>query len=201
MSTSKKQIHDLATLSMLVALMAILTFVPMVGFIQIPPLISITIMHIPVIIGAVLLGPKYGGILGGVFGLMSMLKATFFGAGIADFIFSPFLSGNPVSSIIMCFIPRILLGVIAGGLFLLIKKKLPNELLSIGISAAIATLFHSLSVLTLMFLLFKGDVFDSLKAVFATAFGLNGILELVVAVILSTAVCKVVFAAMRKKRV
>lgn len=40
----------LAQLAMLIAIQAILTFTPL-GFIMIPP-ISITIMHIPVIIGA-----------------------------------------------------------------------------------------------------------------------------------------------------
>ena len=100
----------LAQLAMLIAIQAILTFTPL-GFIMIPP-ISITIMHIPVIIGAVTMGPLFGGILGASFGVMSMLKATFAAASPADIIFSPFISGTPVQSLILCVVPRILLGVI-----------------------------------------------------------------------------------------
>ena len=73
--TSLARTMRLAQLAMLIAIQAILTFTPL-GFIMIPP-ISITIMHIPVIIGAVTMGPLFGGILGASFGVMSMLKATF----------------------------------------------------------------------------------------------------------------------------
>ena len=82
----------LAQLAMLIAIQAILTFTPL-GFIMIPP-ISITIMHIPVIIGAVTMGPLFGGILGASFGVMSMLKATFAAASPADIIFSPLYQWN-----------------------------------------------------------------------------------------------------------
>ena len=122
----------LAQLAMLIAIQAILTFTPL-GFIMIPP-ISITIMHIPVIIGAVTMGPLFGGILGASFGVMSMLKATFAAASPADIIFSPFISGTPVQSLILCVVPRILLGVIAAWLFIGLKKLIKNETASIGLS-------------------------------------------------------------------
>lgn len=189
--------RKLTILAILTALMAVLTFTP-IGFLQIPPMVSITFMHVPVIIGAVLLGPTAGGILGFLFGLMSMLKATFMGTGIGDFIFSPFMSGQPIGSIIMCFLPRILMGVIAGWLYLLLQRKLKFEVLSIGIAAGVTSLFHSVSVLGLMWLLF-GQL-GSLRAVFAAAFGINGLLEMVVAVILSTAICKALFVVMKRTR-
>ena len=141
---------------------------------MIPP-ISITIMHIPVIIGAVTMGPLFGGILGASFGVMSMLKATFAAASPADIIFSPFISGTPVQSLILCVVPRILLGVIAAWLFIGLKKLIKNETASIGLSAGIATLCHSAMVLGLMWFLF-----DSLplKEVFATMMSLNCLLEI-----------------------
>ena len=64
----------LTQLSLLIALLAVLGFTPL-GFIMIPP-VSITLMHIPVIIGAILLGPLDGAILGGVFGCISLFKAV-----------------------------------------------------------------------------------------------------------------------------
>ncbi len=195
MSNSTAKIQKMVLLAMLIALQAILAFTP-IGFIMIPPMISITLMHIPVIIGAVILGPTCGSILGFSFGLMSMIKATT-SASYGDLIFSPFVSPNPVASIIMCFVPRILLGVIAGFLFILLRKKWGKDILAIGISAAVASLFHTISVLTLMWCLF--DALE-LKAVFTIAFGLNGILELVVGIILSVAISKPLLKYLEKRR-
>ena len=195
MSNSTAKIQKMVLLAMLIALQAILAFTP-IGFIMIPPMISITLMHTPVIIGAVILGPMCGGILGFSFGLMSMIKATT-SASYGDLIFSPFVSPNPIASIIMCFVPRILLGVIAGFLFILLRKKWKKDIPAIGISAAVASLFHTISVLTLMWCLF--DALE-LKAVFTVAFGLNGILELVVGVILSVAISKPLLKYLEKRR-
>ena len=50
--------RTLAQLAILIALLAVLTFTP-IGFIMVPP-VSITLMHIPVIVGAMLMGPKQG---------------------------------------------------------------------------------------------------------------------------------------------
>ncbi len=63
MSKNSLKTVQLTQLTLLIALLAVLTFTP-IGFIQIPP-VAITILHIPVIVGAVVMGPKYGGILGG----------------------------------------------------------------------------------------------------------------------------------------
>ena len=57
----------LTQLALLTAIEVILTFTPL-GFIMIPP-VSITVLHIPVIVGAILTGKKGGAVLGGVFGI------------------------------------------------------------------------------------------------------------------------------------
>lgn len=183
-NTNQKTLR-LAQLAILIALEAVLTFTPL-GFIMVPP-ISITLMHIPVIVGAVLMGPVDGGILGLSFGIFSMIKASTAAASPADMAFSPFLSGEPVSSIVMCIIPRILLGVIAGGLYLLLSKKIKNGVLSMGISAVVATFCHSMMVLVLLSVLFQSL---PLKAVLASLIGVNCLLEMLAAAVVAVAVCK-----------
>ena len=183
-NTNQKTLR-LAQLAILIALEAVLTFTPL-GFILVPP-ISITLMHIPVIVGAVLMGPVDGGILGLSFGVFSMVKASTAAASPADMAFSPFLSGEPVSSIVMCIIPRILLGVIAGGLYLLLSKKIKNGVLSMGISAVAATFCHSMMVLVLLSVLFQSL---PLKAVLAALVGVNCLLEMLAAAVVAVAVCK-----------
>ena len=72
-NTRRPDTLRMVQLAILIALEAIMAFTPL-GFIMIPP-ISATLMHIPVIIGAILLGPLRGGILGGCFGLFSVIRA------------------------------------------------------------------------------------------------------------------------------
>ncbi len=79
--------------------------------------ISITLVYIPVILGAFLLGPVEGMALGAVFGMTSIWKATFTATFYADQIFSPWLSGQPFASLFLSIGTRMMLGLIAGLLF------------------------------------------------------------------------------------
>jgi len=192
MSKSSGKTRELVQLSLLIALEAVMTFTNL-GFIMVPP-ISITTLHIPVIIGAILLGPTKGGILGGAFGVFSMIKATFFAASPADMLFSPFLSGAPVQSLVMCVVPRILLGVFAALLFRLLKK-ITKETLAIGIAAILSTVLHSVMVLGSMWLFFNAM---PLRDVFVTVASLNCIAETIAAGVIGVAVCKPLLSFLRR---
>ena len=85
------------------------------GFIVIPP-ISVTTVHILVLIAAMLLGTADGVVVSVIFALTSIWQATVSSAQYSDIIFSPLRSGMPVSSLLLnC--SRLLLGVTAGILF------------------------------------------------------------------------------------
>lgn len=180
-------------LTFLLAIMVVLTFTPL-GFIMLPTG-SITIMHIPVIIGAITMGPLYGGILGGCFGLLSMLKATVAAASPVDLLFTPAASGNPLASIVMTVVPRILLGVLAGYLFLLLKRWDKRNIWSVAVSAAVASIAHTVMVLGCMSVFFGGI---TILEVFLTLVTLNGSLELLAAVVITTAVCKPLLSYLHK---
>ena len=159
-------------------------------------MVSITIMHIPVIVGGIVMGPMYGGILGLVFGLLSMYKATTAATSVVDQAFSPFLSGAPVQSIIMCIVPRVLLGVVAALLFRALEKRIKSKGLAIAISAAVASVMHTVLVLGCLWALF-----DSLplKSVFLTLVTVNGFSEIAVAVIVAVGVCRPLLRLTSKK--
>ena len=194
MADATKRTKRLTQLSLLIALLAVLAITPL-GLIMIPP-VAITTMHIPVIIGAILLGPLDGGILGGAFGMMAMLKATFSAASPVDIMFSPFISGKPVQSLIMCMVPRILLGVIAGYLYLWMKKTGKGGAVSIGICAGVSALSHSLLVLGCLWLFFSAM---PLREVFLTIVTLNGLLELAAAILATAAICRPVQLYLRRQ--
>lgn len=193
MSRTTGKTRKLVQLSLLIALEAVMAFTPL-GFIMIPP-ISITILHIPVIIGAILMGPTYGGILGGAFGVLAMIKATFFAASPADLLFSPFLSGAPVQSLVMCIVPRILLGVFAALLYRLLGRLFGKDVPALAVSCILATLLHSLMVLGSMWLFFSAM---PLRDVFITIASLNCIVEMLAAGVVGTAVCKPLMAYLRR---
>jgi len=193
MSRTTGKTRKLTQLSLLIALEAVMAFTPL-GFIMIPP-ISITIMHIPVIIGAILLGPTCGGILGGAFGLLSMIKATFFAASPADMLFSPFLSGAPVRSLVMCVVPRILLGVFAALLYRLFHRLMKKEIPALAVSCVLAAFLHTLLVLGSMWLFFNAM---PLRDVFISIASLNCVVEMIAAGVVGTAVCKPVMSYLRR---
>lgn len=192
--TRKPDVLRLTQLGILLALEAVLAFTPL-GFITIPP-ISITLLHIPVIVGGILLGPLDGAVLGGAFGIFSMIRASMTG-NPGDILFNPAASGNPVASIVMSVLPRILIGLIAAWIYLLMKKLTKGkDLAAIPVAAAVATILHTVMVLGLMELLF--DAFP-LEQFFSTVILLNGLVEVCTAIVIATAVCKPLMHILRKK--
>ncbi|MDD3142530.1 MAG: ECF transporter S component, partial [Lachnospiraceae bacterium] len=91
------------------AIIVILAFTPFLGYIPLG-FTRATIIHIPVIIGSLMLGPKKGAVLGGVFGMTSLINNTI-NPTVTSFVFSPFYSLGDIhgglGSIIICLVPRI----------------------------------------------------------------------------------------------
>ena len=189
---SLEKSRALTKLSMLFALQVLMCFTP-IGFIQIPP-VSITLMHVPVLVGAILLGFKPAMFLGASFGVLSIIRATFAAAGPIDMMFNPFISGSPLASLAMAILPRILLGVVAALLFVWLKHHMTTGK-AIIFSAGIASFVHSLLVLSMLSLLFSAFPFMD---VFAVIIGFNGLLELVTGVVLCLGICKGVLKAQGK---
>lgn len=108
------------------------------------PIFSLTIMHIPVIIGALLEGPIVGISVGLIFGLFSMYQ-NITAPGLTSFIF-----WNPIVALI----PRILIGIVAYYSFKLLKNKIKSIGLSAGIAAILGTLTNTIGVLGLTYILY-----------------------------------------------
>ncbi|MDL2219393.1 ECF transporter S component [Ruminococcaceae bacterium OttesenSCG-928-O06] len=174
----------LVQFSLLLALQIILGVTPL-GLIMVPP-VAITLLHIPVIICGITMGPLFGGLLGASFGLISLTKAITSAVSPIDLLFNPLVSGNAVASVIMCLVPRILLGVFAALLFKLMKRLVKRNLLSIGIAAALATALHTIMVLGCLFLFFSAI---PLMTVFGSVITLNGGLEITAAILVAAPVC------------
>lgn len=108
------------------------------------PIFSLTIMHIPVIIGALLEGPVVGISVGLIFGLFSMYQ-NITAPGLTSFIF-----WNPIVALI----PRMLIGIVAYYSFKLFKSKIKNTVVCAGIAAVLGTLTNTIGVLGLTYILY-----------------------------------------------
>jgi uncharacterized membrane protein len=123
--------YELVLTALFTAIIVIMAFTPL-GYIPLV-VINATIIHIPVILGALFLGPKKGAFLGFVFGFTSFINNTFRAATASAFVFSPVLAYNVVGvsgifkSLYICFVPRILVGVIPYFVFILIRKIVKGE--------------------------------------------------------------------------
>ncbi len=107
----KNDIQTLTLLSVFSAIILLMTFVPSIGYITFGPL-SMTLIHIPVLIGVFLLPKRYSWILGLVFGVGSLVKAAVQPVGLLDPAFV-----NPLVSVL----PRIAFVIAAAWLFELFK--------------------------------------------------------------------------------
>lgn len=189
----------LTQISLLTAVEVILAFTPL-GFIMIPP-VALTLLHIPVVVAAIILGPVGGGILGGVFGICSMIKATTAATSPVDMAFSPFLAsgvgGNAFSAIVMAFVIRVLFGILTAVFYKLLSKVIKKDRLAIGIAGVLGSLSHTVMVLSFLAVFYTG-LGVGFMAILETVASLNGILEMVSAGIVAAAVCKPVIKYMNK---
>lgn len=195
MNRKLSQTQKLTLAAFFVAIEIVLTTTQL-GYLPLGP-ISITTMHLPVIIAGIVLGPLYGSGIGAVFGLTSVLNATF-RPGLTSFCFSPFISVGNVhgnfASLLIAFLPRIFLGWFSGTLYTLLRKKVQKPWLCAMISGGVNTLIHTLLVMG-MIVIFFGQAYSEavnipVGSIIAIVIGSNGIWEIMLAVIVCGALAK-----------
>lgn len=181
------------------AIVVVLAFTP-IGFIQLG-VSKATIIHVPVIIGSILLGPKMGAGLGALFGATSLVSNTA-APVLSSFVFSPFIpvpgtaSGSPLA-LVICFVPRILVGVLPWYVFRFLARYRFNKSRCLVLAGVAGSAVNTLLVMHLIYFLFKdayagvkGISPDAVYGVIATVIFANGIPEAVVAGALVLVVCK-----------
>ena len=149
----KKQtnVRYLVQLSLLAAIELVMAYTPL-GYLRVFAL-EITFLMVPVTLGAILLGPAAGAILGGIFGLTSF--ATCFSiSGFGDVL----LSINPVFTFLVCVPTRILAGWLAGlvfkGIFAAEQKAGGRHWLSFGAASLAGPVLNTVLFMSALVLLF-----------------------------------------------
>lgn len=200
----KQRTMDLTLAAIFTAIIIMMSVVPFLGYIPLG-FMNATIMHVPVIIGAILLGPKYGAYFGLVFGMTSLVRATLT-PNLTSFVFSPFItisghSGN-MWSLVICLVPRILIGVAAYYAYEFLMSALHNkkggQTGALWLAGIAGSLTNTILVMNGIFLFFgksyaaaTNKVVEGFYNVILGIIFTLGVPEAIIAGILTTAVVKV----------
>ena len=197
---------SLALMGVLLAIEIILNFTPL-GLIPLG-FMNATTLHIPVIIGAIFLGPIGGGILGAAFGVLSIITNTI-RPNVTSFVFSPFItisntSGN-FTSLIIALVPRILIGVVAYYVYKVVSEQCKNKIIAYLLAAVAGSLTNTILVMGGIYMFFgqsyaaaKGLAFEALFGIILGIVGINGVPEAIVAAIVVSTICKVLSQVYKK---
>lgn len=195
---NREKSFELVLTAAFAAIIIIMAFIPFLGYIPLG-IINATIIHIPVIIGSIILGPKKGALLGVVFGCTSLWKNTFM-PNPTSFVFSPFVTvggyGGNIWSVVICFGPRILIGVVSYFVYKRMVTYRKGKKRSVYFAAGVAgSLTNTFLVMNLIFFCFAKQyaaasnwaatgVYAAIMSIIVT----SGIPEAIVAGILTSAI-------------
>lgn len=206
MKEKKRDTRWMVCVALMAAIVIVLANTPL-GMIQLP-VIKATTVHIPVILGAVLLGPLAGGILGGVFGICSLISNTM-APTLLSFAFSPFMSTTGLPGVLKalwisvgC---RILIGVVSGWLWKLFEKVHLNQTIALPITGFVGAMVNTVTVMGSIYLLFAQQYAQAQNVGITAVWGLimgtitaSGIPEAIASAVLVLALGKVLLRFMKK---
>ena len=190
--TNKKTVR-LVLMALLSAIIIMLTCLPLrtMGF-------EITLAVIPIAVGAVVLGPVCGAILGGVYGICSFLQCL--GLLLPSPLGMGLIAINPVFTAITCIVPRVLCGLFAGLVYKALKNIDKTNFLSHSLACLTCPLLNTVFFMSSLMIFFgqtelMQGFMDTLGVynplMFVLAFvGINGLVEAIACFVIATAVAK-----------
>lgn len=191
---TNKRTLKMVQLAFFTAIILLMAFTPL-GYIKTPGL-EITLLVVPVAVGAILLGPTAGAILGGVFGVTSFIQAFSGPLGAA------LLSISVVGTFVLCVITRILMGWLTGLIFKAMKQWDHTRLISHATANLAGALLNTVLFMTTFVLLFYNTeyvqgIVSALGATnplhFIVLFvTVNGLIEALICFVVGTAVSKAI---------
>ncbi|MBH1940453.1 ECF transporter S component [Mobilitalea sibirica] len=191
-------------LGLFTSIIVLMAFTP-IGYIKTLGL-EIALIAVPVAVGAIVMGPVSGAILGGVFGITSFIQC---------FGLSPFgvalLAINPVGTFIVTIIPRILMGWITGLIFVALRKNEKTKSISYAVASIASPLLNTIFFMGALVLFFYNTEYiqgiaeglgtNNVFAFIIALVGGNILVEAVACLILGTATSKAIDIFYRKSRI
>lgn len=172
--TRRSQSKQLAITAIFFAIMLTIQLISNLVFSLWPIPIKPTLVHIPVIIASILYGSKLGAGLGFLMGLMSLITNTVLLLP-TSYLFSPFVSGGNLYSLIIALVPRVLIGITPAFFYQKNKTKL-----GLFLAGAIGSLTNTIFVLAGIFFLFTQVYQGNIKALLASVVSANALIEVLI---------------------
>ena len=177
-------VRKMTVIGVLSAISIMMSMLPFIGYIPIGPT-KATIMHIPVIIGAIIEGPVVGAMIGLIFGLTSLWNAMTQPTITSIFFLNPLVS----------ILPRVLIGVVAYYVYQGIYKISKKVYVSGFMAGLIGSLANTAGVLGMIYVLYADKYMERIgqagadagKWLFTLA-ATNGVPEALVAALIVSAV-------------
>ena len=184
MKKNSQKIREMVVIASLGAIVAVLQYISM--FIKFGPF-NITLALTPIVVGAVLYGPKAGGVLGFIMGLVVLLTNA-----------EAFFVVNPIATIFVCLFKSMFAGILAGLIIQWFKKLQKNETIALILASVITPIINTgIFVVCCLFFFFpiltnwaNGE--NTLVYLFVTMIGLQFVLEFLINAILSPVVIRLV---------
>ncbi len=198
MKRHNDRLYNMILLALFSAIIVVMSFTPL-GYLKIA-ILEPTLLMVPVAIGAILLGPVAGAILGGVFGITSFIQC--FGMstlGVA------LLAINPVFTFIVCIVPRVIEGVVCA-LMVKVLSKTP-KLVNYSVSAFACALANTVFFMGFLMLFFGGSDYilemqggRGFFEFIAWFVGIQGVVEIALTTVLAPAVALPLSTVLTKSR-
>lgn len=187
---NKTNTRQLTMLALMGAILLLMAYTPL-GYLNIGPL-AITFNVIPVAVSAIILGPVGGAVAGAIFGLTSFLQAV--GIGGTSALGAMLFSINPFFSVLQCFVPRILDGLLLGFIYKAMRKKC-NISLSCAVTGFFSAFLNTVFFMSALILLYgntdymQGLINGQNVILFVCTFvGINAVCEMISSTVLTGAV-------------
>lgn len=199
MNKKKVNTKNMVQLAILMAIIFLMAFTPL-GYLKIF-LLDITLLVIPVAVGAVLLGPVAGAVLGLTFGFTSFILSfsSPLGAMMLDI--------SPVFRVITCIVPRVLCGLLTGVVYKVAKKSKASKFAT-PIANLACPLFNTVFFMSALMIFYyntpaiqsiaaSAGVFNPILLIFVMV-GINALIEAFACFIIGTAVTRALQVAFKK---
>ncbi|MBQ5917628.1 MAG: ECF transporter S component [Lachnospiraceae bacterium] len=199
MNKKKFNTKKMVQLAILIAIIMLMAFTPL-GYLKIFVL-DITLIVVPVAVGAVLLGPTAGAILGFTFGFTSFILSfsSPLGAMMLDI--------SPVFRVLTCIIPRVLCGWLTGVVYSVMRKGNKVSKFAVPVANLSCPIFNTIFFMTALMLFYYNTpaiqdmatsmgVFNPIALVFAMV-GVNAVIEAVACFVVGTAITKALQVAFK----
>ncbi len=200
MDAKKFSTKQMVEMALLTAIIILLAFTPL-GYIKTLGL-EITLIVVPVTVGAVTLGPAVGAVLGGVFGITSFIQC---------FGMSPLgvelLAINPIFTCIVCIVPRLLMGWLTGLVYQGLKKVRAAKNVAVVLANLTGPVLNTVLFMgTLVLLFYRTEYIQGIveargvsnALAFVVVFvGINGVVEALACFVAGSAISKALQAALK----